>query len=95
MKKEITEYYCDVCGKKVDRSNDLELIKIPIRQIKYSFSSSSNSKILHSFEICPECMNALYEVIQEHFADIRREEYPDGSYKIGTHSIKYKENKDE
>ena len=27
MKKEITEYYCDVCGKKVDKYEHLELIK--------------------------------------------------------------------
>ena len=94
MKKEITEYYCDVCGKKVDRFDDLEQIKIPIRQIKHSFSSSSENKILKSLELCPECMNALYEGIQTHFADICEEMYPDGSYKTETHSVKYKENKD-
>ena len=37
MQKEIVEYYCDVCGKKMDWSIDLKEIKIPVSHTEYSF----------------------------------------------------------
>lgn len=94
MKKEITEYYCDICGKKMDRPDFLKEIKIPIKHIKYYVTTLKETKDIKSLEICPECMNALYEAIQEHVADICTEVWYDCSYATKTQSVKYKENKD-
>lgn len=95
MKKEITEYYCDVCGKKLDKPDLLKEIKIPIKRTMYSIDTFKEIKDIRSFELCPECINALYEVIKKYFADIRVEVRYDGSSDLVINSVKNKENKDE
>lgn len=95
MQKEIVEYYCDVCGKKMDWSTDLKEIKIPVSHTEYGFLSTKNSRVVHSLEICPECMYALYKVIQKYFADIDAEGFTSFTLKPVVKSVKYKEDKDE
>lgn len=93
MKK--IEYYCDVCGKKLDYLDYLTEIKIPMRRITYGFARKEKDQAVKPLEICLDCRCALYKIIQQHFADITFEECADGRNKTVVHSAKYKESQDE
>lgn len=93
MKK--IEYYCDVCGKKLDYLDYLTEIKIPMRRIECGTRYKGQDQTVASLEICLDCREILYKIIQQHFADVTCEVWADGRRKTVVNSVQYKENEDE
>lgn len=65
MKEELVNYYCDVCGKQVERE-ELRSYKIPV---KYYYDREIKTTDIH-IEICEDCQQALKNAIREKFAEI-------------------------
>lgn len=67
MKKELIEYYCDVCHKKVPYPFSLEKCVIPYKE-KHGFGSYSIELV--DVEMCESCLQKFYLSIDNHFAQI-------------------------
>ena len=63
MKKEI--YYCDICGKEIERTEEVKL-SIDIR-FEESFYSSYhiNKSICKLKDFCPKCIQKLHEEFEK------------------------------
>lgn len=68
MKKIIEEYYCDICGKKVDAHINLDKFHIPSRN--YNSDGSSWHIGESEVEMCKECKEHYFTVTQNHFAEV-------------------------
>lgn len=68
MKKQITEYYCDVCGKKVDKLDDLKKRHIPVMTYNSDGTMWSNNEI--ELDLCEECREELLDICINQFAKI-------------------------
>lgn len=69
MKKEITEFYCDVCGKKVKES-ELIVRYLPVRLFDSEGVCTEYTQE-KKFEVCEECRKAYEKILFDKFAYIK------------------------
>lgn len=65
MKVETTKYYCDVCGKEVEK-DELTQYKLPMDYLYDGETLITDGSV----EICKECRHALNDAIKKGFAQI-------------------------
>ena len=68
MKKEVIEYYCDVCGKKVASEKHLETCVVPSKN--YDCEGKSWTRGTCKADLCSECAEAFFKATMNHFAEI-------------------------
>ena len=73
MKKQITEYCCDICGKISTNVKEYRQLLLPCR-ITYNKGTetyeSSNINQWAEFDICEKCRNVIHKNFRENVADI-------------------------
>lgn len=69
MRKNVVCHYCDVCGKEVKSSDELEQVKIPVDAI-FNWGGLGLQDSIVILDVCPECRKALRKAIKEKFAEI-------------------------
>lgn len=72
MKKQITEYCCDICGKISTNVKEYKRLLLPCR-ITYNNgikTHKSSSNQWAEFDVCEHCENSIYEYFRENIVDI-------------------------
>lgn len=74
MKKRVTEYCCDICGKVSTNVKEYKQLLLPCR-ITYSIGSKTyenNKSHWAELDVCEHCENIIYKHFRECIADIAK-----------------------
>lgn len=68
MKKQITQFFCDVCETQVEKADDLKPVEIPVMEL--DCEGRGQYERLKKVDMCRRCRGIYNQVVYDHFAKL-------------------------